>query len=362
MSFLRHRFALGAISLIVVLLAVAWWQRGPIALRLVSIGVDRLTANEDPVAPLRDGIHVGICGAGSPMTDPKRGGPCTVVIAGQRMFVFDAGSGSAARMLRMELNPARIDAVFLTHYHSDHIDGLGELSMQRWVGAAAHAPLPVYGPQGLARVVDGFRAAYQLDQGYRTGHHGAALAPPDGFGALAREFVVSNEQPRLVLLDEGDLQVVAFRVDHGPVAPAVGYRIRYKDRLVVLSGDTRRTPALECEARGADLLVHEALSSKLVGILEHGFDRHGRSRYAQLMRDIRNYHSSPEDAAAVARVAGVGRLVLNHIVPPLPSDALASEFLGNAAQQFNGPIDVSRDGDWYSLPSGSKAIETARRP
>lgn len=264
-------------------------------------------------------------------------------------------------MLRMLLNPARIDAVFLTHYHSDHIDGLGELSMQRWIGAAARTPLPVYGPPGVTDVVDGFRTAYHADQGYRTGHHGDALAPPEGFGAEAREFTVPADARRTVLLNEDGVQVVAFSVDHGPVAPAVGYSVRYKNRLVVLSGDTRRSVDVEREAKDADILVHEALSPKLLNILERGFDRHGRSRYAQLMRDIRNYHSSPEDAAIVARHAGVRRLVLNHVVPPLPSEALVDEFLGAARNEFAGPIDVARDGDCYSLPAGGDVIESCAR-
>jgi ribonuclease Z len=109
-------------------------------------------------------------------------------------------------------------------------------------------------------------------------------------------------------------------------------------------------------------LLHEALSMKLVQILENGFDRHGRSRYAQIMRDIRNYHSSPEDAASVAAAASVRHLVLHHIVPPLPLEALRPEFIGNAATIFSGPIDVARDGDWYSLPAGGDAIIASRRP
>lgn len=358
----RSRRLVFFIVVTVAIVALVYWQRGPIALRLVEREVDRITANADPISHLSDGLHVGICGAGSPMTDERRAGPCTAVIAGSRMFIFDAGGAAAARLLRMELNPAQIEAVFLTHYHSDHIDGLGELLMQRWVGAGATQPPRVYGPTGLTSVVEGFKQAYQLDQGYRTGHHGEELVPPAGFGADPREFQIEDANGRLVLIDEDLLQIVAFRVDHGPVSPSVGYRIRYKDRAIVISGDTRRSSNVEREAKNVDLLLHEALSMKLVRVLENGFDRHGRSRYAQIMRDIRNYHSSPEEAASVAEAASVSRLVLHHIVPPLPLEALRSEFLGNATALFSGPIDVARDGDWYSLPAGSDAIIVGRRP
>ena len=358
----RKRSLVVFIGALLTLAALLYWQRGPIALRLVERGVDRITANADPIAALPDGLHVGICGAGSPMTDANRAGPCTVVIAGNRMFVFDAGGAAAARLLRMELNPAQIEAIFLTHYHSDHIDGLGELLMQRWVGAAATQPTRVYGPKGLTQVVDGFREAYRLDQSYRTAHHGEQLAPSSGFGADAREFDIGSADGRVVLLDEDVLQIVAFTVDHGPVGPAVGYRVRYKDRTLVISGDTRRSQSVEREAKSVDLLLHEALSMKLVQILEQGFDRHGRSRYAQIMRDIRNYHSSPEEAASVAEAASARRLVLHHIVPPLPTEALKPEFIGKAPAIFSGPIDVARDGDWYTLPSDSDQIILTRRP
>jgi ribonuclease Z len=99
--------------------AFAWWQRGAIALRLAG-GRHRDRAGSRRkrtlLAVLPDGLHVFVCGAGSPLTDARHGGPCTVMIAGKKMFLFDAGSGSAARLLRMGLNPARIDAVFLTHF------------------------------------------------------------------------------------------------------------------------------------------------------------------------------------------------------------------------------------------------------
>ena len=288
--------------------------------------------------------------------------PHKEVLAGKRLFVFDAGSGAVRNIGKMGFTHGHIEAIFLTHYHSDHIDGLGELLMQRWVGAAATQPPRVFGPTGLNGVVNGFGEAYRLDQSYRTGHHGEQLAPPSGFGADPREFDIESPAGRLVLIDEDLLQIVAFTVDHGPVAPAVGYRIRYKDRTIVISGDTRRSQNVERESKNVDLLLHEALSMKLVQILENGFDRHGRSRYAQIMRDIRNYHSSPEDAASVAEAASVKRLVLHHIVPPLPLEALKPEFVGKAPAIFSGPIDVARDGDWYSLPAGDDSIIVSRRP
>ena len=168
---------LGAVAALAVVAALAWWQRGPLTVALMERQVLAQTASADPLAALADGLHVGLCGAGSPFPDDLRSGPCTVVVAGRRMFVFDAGSGAGRNVARMRLNAGQIEALFLTHYHSDHIDGLGELMLQRWVQGTHRAPLPVHGPPGLEAVLQGFVTAYTLDQGYRTAHHGAAVVP-----------------------------------------------------------------------------------------------------------------------------------------------------------------------------------------
>ena len=357
----RRRAVLFVAGLFVLAIGtIAWFWRGELAVRLATGAIDRLAAAEDPATGLADGLHVGLCGTGSPMTDAQHGGPCTAVIAGRRMFIVDAGSGSAASLNRMLLNPARIEAVLITHYHSDHIAGLGDLLMQHWVAASSKTPLPVYGPPGLQQVLDGTRAAFELDNDYRTAHHGERIAPTSGRGAAAREFAPAQDG-RIVLIDTPDLVVTAFLVDHGPVRPAVGYRFDYKGRTVVLSGDTKASPAVAREARGADLLVHEALSPRLLALLESGFARHARSTYAQVMLDIRNYHTSPAEAADIAQRAGVRMLVFNHIVPPLPSDLLEPAFLGDARERYSGPLQVGRDGDFFSLPAGTTRIDVSAR-
>ena len=123
---------------------------------------------------------------------------------------------------------------------------------------------------------------------------------------------------RVVVINEGELEVVAFSVDHSPVHPAVGYRIRYKGRTMVLSGDTKLSAAVQREAKGADLLVHEALSPRLVGLLTDAANTSGKARMAKLFTDIVDYHATPEEAADTAREAGVRYLLLNHIVPTVP--------------------------------------------
>jgi ribonuclease Z len=162
------------------------------------------------------------------------------------------------------------------------------------------------------------------------------------------------------VLKDGDLEVVAFAVDHGPVHPAIGYRITYKGRSVVISGDTKKSATVQRESQGVDLLLHEALSTPLMGILKDAATQANRPNLVQIFDDILNYHTSPEEAAEVARDAKVGYLLYNHIAPPLPLRGMADAFVGKADTIYTGPIRVGEDGDFISLPAGSKAIEHSK--
>jgi ribonuclease Z len=337
-----------------------WAARGPVAVALMRRTYER-AMTRDPLAELPDGLHVGLCGSGSPMPDPTRAGPCVAVVAGRQLFVVDSGPGSTRRLSLMNLPPGRVDGVFLTHFHSDHIGDLGELMLQRWAGGAAAAPLPVYGPAGVDQVVAGFEAAYALDRGYRIAHHGVKVVPPGGFGGAAHPFAISKTGPDVVVLREPDLTVSAFPVNHDPVEPAVGYLFVYKGRRLVLSGDTAPTPRLVAAAKGADVLVHEGLAPNLVAVLRTAALKGGKWNTAQIMRDILSYHTTPEQAADEARQAGVRYLLYNHIIPPLPTTALDAPFLGRAPRLFHGPIRVGRDGDFVSLPAGTTEIRYSNR-
>lgn len=334
---------------------------GAIGREVARAAIER-RAGVDATRALPDGLHVALCGTGSPMPDPTRAGPCSVVIAGRHMFALDAGEGGARNIMLMGIPNGRIEGVFLTHLHSDHIDGLGPLLLLAWTGAGRTRPLPVYGPAGTDRVVAGFNQAYAIDAGFRTAHHGASVAPPSGTGGEAMPFALPPKGDwSPVTVFEGDgLTVTAFRVDHGPVEPAVGYRFAYKGRSIVFSGDTSPTPAIARNARGADLLIHEGLQPRLVGLMTEALDQRRQPALTRITRDILNYHTSPEDAAAEAQAAGVKHLVFSHNIPPLPSRLMYPAFLGDARQRFGGTITVGEDGMVFSLPAASKGMELRR--
>lgn len=342
-----------------LLVLLAYLLRGPLSLAAMPyFAKQRMAA--DTAAQLPDGLHVGLCGSGSPFPDEQRAGPCTVVLAGKRLLVFDAGNSASRNIGRMGFNQGAVDAIFLTHFHSDHIDGLGELLLQRWVAGAHHTPIPVHGPVGVQEVVQGLMQVYRQDQGYRVAHHGDTTVPASGFGAMAQVFSPPADG-HVVVLKDADLEVVAFSVDHGPVHPAVGYRIRYRDRSVVISGDTKQSAAVTREAAGVDLLVHDALSQPLLAVLQHSATDLGRNNLAKVFHDITDYHASPQQAAATARDAKVRYLLLNHIVPPIPLPGMEKVFLADAPEIFTGPLRVGRDGDLLSLPAGAISITLARK-
>jgi ribonuclease Z len=284
------------------------------------------------------------------------------VIAGDRLFIVDAGEGSARNLGYMGIPAAKIEAILLTHFHSDHIDGLGPFMLQRWGMGTFQTPTPVYGPTGVEQVVDGFRAAYVLDFGYRIAHHTAKIMPPGGSGGRAMAFALpgAGQGDAVVVVDDRGLKITAFRVDHAPIDPAVGYRFDYQGRSVVISGDTKKTPSVRAIAKGVDILVHEALQPKLVNLLEAEFTQKDMPRTAQIMRDILNYHTTPEEAAQQATEAQARQLVLNHIVPPIPTRFANAAFLGDATKFFANPITVGEDGMLFSLPAGDTSIQQTK--
>ncbi|MEO1553616.1 MAG: MBL fold metallo-hydrolase [Pseudomonadota bacterium] len=314
-------------------------------------------AGIDRSAALPDGLHVYMCGTGSPMPDAIRAGPCLGILAGDRAFVVDVGSGGTRNLGSMGFPLARIDSVYLTHLHSDHIDGLGELLLMSWINGNRSEPTPVRGPTGTAEIVSGFNTAYRIDSTYRVAHHGVEIANPNGYGGAAEEITVpAGPGGTQIVLDEGDLTITAIRVDHSPIESAFGYRIDYKGRSVSISGDTVYHPGFIAASRDVDLMLHEALNKKMVSAIGAKLGERGFRNGEIIFEDILDYHTDPEEAAKAAQEASAGQLVYYHIVPQLPVKLLETMFLGDSKSIFDGKITVGADGMVFSLPAGSDDI------
>jgi len=294
------------------------------------------------------------------MPAPKASGPCVIVVAGRQTFVVDAGTDGARNINRMGFQIGDINAVFLTHFHSDHIDGLGELATLRWAAGNSDTPLPVYGPHGVERVVNGFNAAYGQDFVYRHEHHGDTVAPLSAAGLSAEPFEPPVVGELVPVYAHDELIVEALLVDHAPVAPAVGYKFAYRGRTVLISGDTAQSANITALADKVDLLVHEALAPNLLRMMNVAAEQTGNVNLAKIAIDVLDYHASPKQAAETARDANVGHLLYYHIVPPLILPGQEALWLDGAEDIFDR-YTVGRDGTSFSLPANSAALIKSQR-
>ena len=346
------------VFVVLVAAVAAYSQRAAILTVVMARGLDA-RMNENILSSLDDGLHVALCGAGGPMPAPNASGPCVAVVAGDQLYVVDSGTDGVRNLGRMGYQVGDVAAVFITHFHSDHIDTLGEMATLRWAAGSNPSPLPVYGPTGVETVVDGFNKAYSHDFVYRHEHHGDLVAPYRSAGMTAFPFPLPTDANLTRVFEGGGLTVDALAVDHMPVDPAVGYLFTYKGRTALITGDTDESVVVEQHANGVDLLVHEALAPNLVMMMNAAAAKNGNAVMEKITFDILDYHASPKEAAETARSAGVGHLLYYHIVPPLVFPGQELLFLDGAEDIFPD-YTVGQDGVSFSLPANSDEIVKTR--
>lgn len=269
-------------------------------------------------------IEITLLGTGSPIPDPNRAGPATLVRAGGQVFLVDCGRGVLQRAAAVGVGAAGLSALLLTHLHSDHIGELGDLLITRWISTFTPdpAPLPIIGPPGTAETVEATLKAFGHDIGYRIAHHADLNDPP------AVEVHEYTEGP---VWDRDGVSIRVAPTDHRPVAPTIGFRIDSDGAAVVLAGDTVPCAGLDELARGADALVHTVIRKDIVVNIPQ-----------QRLQDICDYHSSVQEAAATAARAGVGTLVMTHYVPALVPGQ-EEQWRALAASEFGGRIELGDD-------------------
>lgn len=234
-----------------------------------------------------------LLGTGTPRPSIERFGPATLVSAGGKYFLFDAGRGVTIRLHQAGISPNLIEKVFLTHLHSDHISGLDDLWITGWVWQREN-PLYVSGPQGTDQFVQNLREAYAADISYRTANVGL-----DDDKAQ----IDSHEITAGVVYDDAGVTIKAFLVDHKPVTPAYGYRIEFGDRVIVISGDTTYARSVVEQASGADVLIHEitAASESLL-------------KKNKRLRQVVAYHTTPEQMVNLLQKSKPRFTALNHVL------------------------------------------------
>ena len=200
-----------------------------------------------------NGFRVTLLGTGVPIPSPDRFGPATLIEAGDQKLLIDAGRGAAIRLYQLGVPMGRIDALLLTHYHSDHTSGIPDVWLTGWLQShfgTRTKPFRVIGPVGAKVLMENLERAYALDIKIRIADE---KLPPEGVAVEVEEFDRDG-----VVFEKSGVKVIAFEVDHGDVIkPAYGYRIEYAGRVAVISGDTRYNANVIKYGAGADLLVHE---------------------------------------------------------------------------------------------------------
>jgi len=267
-------------------------------------------------------IDITLLGTGSPMVDPNRAGPSTLVKAGDSVFLVDCGRGVLMRAAAAGVGAANLTALLLTHLHSDHITDLSDVITTRWVTTFVPTPLPIIGPPGTEAVVEATLAALAPDISYRIAHHADITEPPS-----VQVYEYTDGQ----VWDADGVRITVAPTDHRPVEPTIAFRIEYDGTSVVLAGDTVPCAGLDELASGAGALVHTVIRKDLVALVPQ-----------QRLKDILDYHSSVEQAAATAARAGVGTLVLTHYVPPL-APGQEDQWRALAATEFSGPVELGDD-------------------
>ncbi|WP_436792587.1 ribonuclease Z [Actinospongicola halichondriae] len=267
-------------------------------------------------------LTITLLGTGSPLPDPDRAGPATLVTGGADQFLVDTGRGVLMRLAGAMSGAGQLRAVLLTHLHSDHITDLNDVITSRWVMTFEPTPLTIVGPVGTKAVVDHIVASLGPDISYRIAHHDDLDYPPPVEVIEVTEGVVDLG---------GSVRVTCGPTDHKPVEPSIAYRFDHDGASVVVAGDTVPCAGLDELCTGAQALVHTVIRKDVIENIP-----------VQRMIDTLDYHSSPQEAAQTAARSGMETLVMTHYVPSFPSGG-GDDWRALAAEHFEGVIELGDD-------------------
>lgn len=293
------------------------------------------------------GMVVTLLGTGTPNPSAERFGPATLVQAGGLNLLFDAGRGCPVRLAQCGVPLGQVSAVFLTHFHSDHVNGLADVWMSSYippVWGGRRTPMRLFGPPGTERMAHHLREAFADDIRIRMADE---RVPEEATRIEAQDFPASGA----VVLDEAGVRVTAFEVDHGHhIRPAVGFRIDHAGRSVLLSGDTKPHPNVIQHGTGVDLLVHEVCALP-PALADH-----------PISRAIADHHTSPEQAAQIFCATRPKLAAFTHIVqiraPSIPPVSL-QEIERRTRAAYDGQLVLGEDLMRFNITADEVAVARA---
>ena len=315
--------------------------------RILNTGLKNILVGVEPFLDKNDSLKVVVCGSRSPLPSPGRAESCVLVEAGNDIYIFDLGNGSVNNLTQYQIPWPNVKAVLITHMHSDHMADLPDAHLQSWIQGRT-APLKVYGPEGINLVTKGFELAYSADYQYRSDHHGDDMLPMSiaGFDAIQ---ITDNQ---LIPNDTPGLEILPFVVDHYPVNSAFGFKISYKGRTVVISGDTIHDGSVQKYSKDVDLLIHSAISIDIVERMR-GFAP--IPQMDKILFDIQDYHTTIKEAGEISRDANVKHLLIYHSIPTPRNKIMEDVFFRPLVGVFDD-YTLSDDGTRVIMPVGSDEV------
>jgi len=328
-----------------ILLKQPWFQD-----KLFQTALSNIAA---PVSqlPEEDSLTAVVCGSRSPINDPNRAEACILVQAGDQIFIFDTGNGSAQNLNNWNMPWNRLEGIFYTHLHSDHISDIADFHQGTWINGQRSSKQKVFGPEGVQLLTDGIELAYTKDYFFRNEHHGDIIAPLNIVGFDTHTVNLNNP----VLIDNEDLKITAYSVSHDPVDPALGYRIDYKGRSISISGDTIYDQNLVNNSKDADVLFHESMSLEILDLINANAKATGNMVAEIVTVDILDYHTPILEVVKAAKDANVRHLVFYHHLPA-PRNQIMEEVMYRGVDEIMQEWTASNDGTMIILPIDSEEI------
>lgn len=286
-------------------------------------------------APLRAEAQTGasrlilLGTGGGPRPRRTNSASAQVIVVKEAAYVVDCGDGVARQLVLAGIQLPTLRHIFVTHHHSDHNADYGNLILLAWT-AGLRTPVDCWGPPPLEEMTRQFMSMNSYDIRMRIDDEGRIPLQP-----LVHVHELTQGG---VILEDENVRVRATLVEHPPIVPAFGYRFDARDRSIVISGDTAPSTNLIELARGADVLVHEALYPTAIDRLVAGVPN-----ASTLKQSILSHHTSAEDAGRVAQAAGVKTLVLSHLVPAEDPAVTDQMWIDAASAHFDGTVVVGKD-------------------
>ena len=331
----------------IFIISLASYNSHSVQDKILNIGIKNILSSTEPFLDKEDTLKVIVCGSRSPLPSPGRAEACILVEAGDDIYIFDLGNGSMDNLNEYQVPWPNVKAVLITHMHSDHIADLPDAHLQSWI-QGRNAPLMVYGPEGINLVTKGFELAYSADYQYRNEHHGDEMLPMSiaGFNPIQ---IMDNQ---LIPNDTPGLEILPFVVDHYPVNSSFGFKVSYKGRTAVISGDTIHDGSVQKFSKDVDLLVHSAIS---IDLAERMREIAPLPQLNKILFDIQDYHTTIKEAGEISRDANVKHLLIYHAIPTPRNKIMEDVFFRPLVGIFDH-YTLSDDGTRVIMPVDSDEV------